>query len=454
MALRDQLLKDGVYAQLSAVVGDDRDALARLANVSLGVPNADAADFVWRQLQLDRSVADRDAYLHHVARRIVSEKLPEVFAVALAWGDLGTAQRVGVLRALGRGTQERGAKLPDGVAVQAVQLACQCLAAESEADVRGGIELARDLKLTVFAELAKAAGTAARFDGLRPAAIDACVDNDPAQSVSLLAGILSNATEPTNLRQHTARALARINDEPSRAQLLKNLHMAPERLAVEIATVLADTPQGAEILLATITEGKASARLLQEQGVVRRLGHRGVKNLNERLAKLTAGLPTEDERIRTLIESRARLIADGKADLAQGAAVFEKHCAVCHRIGEKGAKIGPNLDGVGIRGLDRLLEDILIPNRNVDQAFRTTQIVSTDGRILTGLALREEGEVLVLADAQGKEVRVPKDEIEVLIVSQLSVMPGNVPDIVSDTEFVHLIGYLLSQRVAGNEERR
>ena len=113
----------------------------------------------------------------------------------------------------------------------------------------------------------------------------------------------------------------------------------------------------------------------------------------------------------------------------------------------KGAKIGPNLDGVGIRGVDRLLEDILDPNRNVDQAFRTTQIVSTDGRIVTGLALREEGQVLVLADAQGKEVRVPSDEIDQRTVSQLSLMPSNVPDLVSEADFVHLIGYLLSQRV-------
>jgi hypothetical protein len=53
----------------------------------------------------------------------------------------------------------------------------------------------------------------------------------------------------------------------------------------------------------------------------------------------------------------------------------------------------------------------------------------------------------VLADAQGKEVRVPLDEIEERVVSPLSVMPSNVPDLVSEADFVHLMGYLLSQRV-------
>jgi putative heme-binding domain-containing protein len=98
-----------------------------------------------------------------------------------------------------------------------------------------------------------------------------------------------------------------------------------------------------------------------------------------------------------------------------------------------------------------LLEDVLDPNRNVDQAFRTTQVITADGRNLTGLALREEGNILVLADAQGKEVRVPLDEIEERVVSQLSVMPSNVADLVSEADFVHLLGYLLEQRVPAKE---
>jgi putative heme-binding domain-containing protein len=149
-----------------------------------------------------------------------------------------------------------------------------------------------------------------------------------------------------------------------------------------------------------------------------------------------------------LVDRRRQLVLAGNPDSSLGAALFTKHCAICHRIGDQGAKIGPNLDGVGIRGIDRLLEDILDPSRNVDQAFRTTQIVATDGRIISGLALREEGQILVLADAQGKELRVAREEIEQRTVNSQSLMPSNVPDLVSEPDFVHLLGYLLSQREA------
>jgi len=446
MALRDQLLRPGMYAQLSAVVGADSVQLDRLANVSLGVPHADAAEFVWQQLQADPRTPARDTYLQHVVRHLPEARLPEVYTFALALPDLNVDQQAGVIRALGRGAGERGAKLPPEAIARVGQVANQLLAAADEPHVRSGIDLARDLNPPVFAALAAAAGPEARFPNLRTVAIDACVANNPAQAITLLAGILSSAAEPLPIRQHAATALARTNSDAAREPLLLVLQTAPERLAVEIANALADSKPGAESLLAAVTAGKASARLLQERTVVTRLQGRKLDQLDERLSALTAGLPAADARIAELIAKRRDAHAAHPGDPAQGAALFTKHCAVCHRIGDQGAKIGPNLDGVGIRGVDRLLEDVLDPNRNVDQAFRTTQIVSTDGRILSGLALREEGKILILADSQGKEVRVAAEEIEQRSVSPLSLMPTNVPDLMSEADFVHLLSYLLSQR--------
>ena len=107
----------------------------------------------------------------------------------------------------------------------------------------------------------------------------------------------------------------------------------------------------------------------------------------------------------------------------------------------------PQLDGVGIRGLERLLEDVLDPNRNVDQAFRARIISTKDERTITGLMLRVEGEVVVLADAEGKEVRVPTKEIESNRETMLSPMPANFGDAIPEADFQHLIAYLLDQKV-------
>jgi len=124
----------------------------------------------------------------------------------------------------------------------------------------------------------------------------------------------------------------------------------------------------------------------------------------------------------------------------------QKTCANCHQLEGKGARVGPQLDGIGSRGLERLLEDVLDPNRNVDQSFRVTNLALQSGQVVSGLLLREEGEVLIVADSQGKEVRVPKTSDEERSTARLSPMPANLADQIALPEFNDLMSYLLKHR--------
>jgi putative heme-binding domain-containing protein len=96
------------------------------------------------------------------------------------------------------------------------------------------------------------------------------------------------------------------------------------------------------------------------------------------------------------------------------------------------------------------MEDILDPNRNVDQAFRATNLALENGQVLSGLLLREEGEVLILADAQGKEVRIPKGSVVERSTLPLSPMPANLTDQIAEADFYRLMAYLLSRREPAN----
>jgi putative heme-binding domain-containing protein len=129
-----------------------------------------------------------------------------------------------------------------------------------------------------------------------------------------------------------------------------------------------------------------------------------------------------------------------------GLAVFKKSCVACHRINDEGGKVGPQLDGVGHRGLERLLEDVLDPNRTVDAAFRASVVAKKDGLVVTGLKLRDEGKTVVLGDHLGKEVRIPLEEIEEVRLSNLSPMPSNFADQLNEADLRALITYLLQQK--------
>ena len=101
---------------------------------------------------------------------------------------------------------------------------------------------------------------------------------------------------------------------------------------------------------------------------------------------------------------------------------------------------------MGIRGLDRLLEDIIDPNRNVDASYRASNIVLQNDRLFSGRVLREEGEVLVMVDAQGIEQRIPRSEIKKREQLKASSMPENLMELMNEQGFHDLIGYLIDQR--------
>ena len=89
---------------------------------------------------------------------------------------------------------------------------------------------------------------------------------------------------------------------------------------------------------------------------------------------------------------------------------------------------------------------MLDPNRNVDQAFRARSITTSDDRTVTALVLRTDGEVLVVADLEGKEKRIPLKEIAQNRETQLSAMPANFADVIPEGDFYHLLAYLLEQK--------
>ena len=249
------------------------------------------------------------------------------------------------------------------------------------------------------------------------------------------------------LREKAALVLAASADRNHKQAAKDAIQSVPYRSGMVIAAALAGSPTGGGILLDAIKQGKAPARLLQERAILEKLRAANVPNLDKQVADLTKGLPPADKKLAALIKQRTARFAPARPDKELGAKLFAKHCAACHKIGEQGGKVGPNLDGVGARGLERLLEDTLDPNRNVDAAFRARVLSLADGTTKTGLMLRVEGEVLVMADDQGKEFRVPTKDIEANRETALSPMPANFGEVIPEAEFYHLIAYLLDQKV-------
>ena len=279
----------------------------------------------------------------------------------------------------------------------------------------------------------------------RAAAAKALAKLNPTPHLDHFEKLLENVETPEKLREKIVETLAEINSDHTRTALLKVLPNAPHKLQVQIALALASNAEGANALLNSAEQGKLSARLIQENSVRERLGaskNTEIKTRAEALVSRLAPLSAEKQK---LIDERRAKFAEAETDVESGVKIFTQNCMVCHQLDRQGAVVGPQLDGVGGRGADRLIEDILDPNRNVDRAFRTTLVVRKDGDVQSGLFRREEGEMVVLADSTGKEISIAKKDIKERRESESSLMPDNLAEVVTPEDFNNLIAFLLSK---------
>ena len=146
---------------------------------------------------------------------------------------------------------------------------------------------------------------------------------------------------------------------------------------------------------------------------------------------------------------RTALTSSG--DAARGRKLFldteKSQCLKCHRIGDQGERIGPELTGVGGR-FSRIfiVESILEPSRSIAPSFETMIVALKDGRVLTGVRLAETDLTLTLADQQGQKHVLAKSSIEERRPQSQSTMPDGLEKRFTPAEFIDLIEFLAGQK--------
>ena len=123
------------------------------------------------------------------------------------------------------------------------------------------------------------------------------------------------------------------------------------------------------------------------------------------------------------------------------------HCGSCHKIGEQGTPLGPDLSAIGkLRGREDLLESILEPSRRIEPKFAAYVVVTVDGRSLTGLLVVRDENKVVLRDAQNKEVTFAAQDVEALQPSRLSLMPDGQLSGLTAQDAADVLEYLATRR--------
>jgi putative heme-binding domain-containing protein len=137
--------------------------------------------------------------------------------------------------------------------------------------------------------------------------------------------------------------------------------------------------------------------------------------------------------------------AGREGDVARGKQVFAKaNCVKCHKFGAEGEGVGPDLTTVRRRFQRReIIESLVVPSQVISDQYRSVTIVTIDGQVHNGMPVPNQGDdkvVLLLSDA--KRLEVPRDQIDEMAPSKVSVMPEGALKDLSLEDLADLFAFL------------
>jgi putative heme-binding domain-containing protein len=145
---------------------------------------------------------------------------------------------------------------------------------------------------------------------------------------------------------------------------------------------------------------------------------------------------------------RPSLILSQTGDVERGKALYwstAAQCANCHKLGDKGISLGPELTTIGKqRTREELLESLLDPSRKIDPMFTAYLVSTAQGKTYTGLLVRRDEKGVVLRDAQNKEVVIAAKNLELFQASRVSLMPAALLAHLTPQEGADLLAFLVS----------
>jgi putative heme-binding domain-containing protein len=209
--------------------------------------------------------------------------------------------------------------------------------------------------------------------------------------------------------------------------------------AIELLT---QRPVWAKALLATIGNGELPTTVLNATQVARLQSSR-----DEELVKLvkskwgTVRTERNPNREKVIAELRHH-IRRTPGDPFRGEQVFKTLCAQCHKIYGEGHEVGPDLTGNGRSSFDQLLSNVFDPNLVIGGAYQLYTVIDGDGRSISGLLVEDNDQRIVLKLQGGKTETIPRDNIEEVITSQLSMMPEDVEKQFKPQQIADLFAFL------------
>ncbi len=167
------------------------------------------------------------------------------------------------------------------------------------------------------------------------------------------------------------------------------------------------------------------------------------KELSELLAKHWGTVRTDRDPARARLISQMRntlRTADG--DAVAGYVVFRRVCGQCHKIYGEGADVGPDITRNGRASFEQLLSNVFDPSLVIGASYQAVTVVTTDGRVISGLPIEDSPQRIVLKVQGDKQEIIARSDVEEVAQSKLSLMPEGLEKQLKPEEMIDLFAFL------------
>jgi putative heme-binding domain-containing protein len=254
----------------------------------------------------------------------------------------------------------------------------------------------------------------------------------------------------TEFRGQLLAALGRLDQPEVAAAVLANFDQLEPELQPRAVELLTQRPTWSRELLAAVADKKLEKDALN-LNQLRRIASFKDEALQKQLREVYGAIREGRDPQREQLVGRMRdFLKETPGDPHKGQAVFKKLCAQCHKIHGDGADVGPDITLNGRNNWEQLLSNVFDPSLVVGPGYQARQLVTTDGRVLTGLAAEENEQRVVLKVQGGKIETIPRDQIEAYKVSELSMMPEDLEKQLTPQEIADLMSFLALDKPPGD----
>lgn len=271
----------------------------------------------------------------------------------------------------------------------------------------------------------------------RTAAVGLLAFAPPELAVQSMEQLLSPQT-PALLQRAAISALAQLDAEGVAPLLIEHWKSFSPSLRREATDALLANLPRIELLLKAVEDGRVQPSELDRDKIQVLVNHPNA-TIKTASQQLLAG-NVDSDRAKVVVNYQKVLQLD--ADASRGRKVFERKCSLCHQVGSLGHQVAPDLASVQNKSAADLLIAILDPNREAQPNFNTYTVVTTDGRILTGIIASEGANSITLRKAEGKEDVVLRENIDELVASGKSLMPEGLEKELQPQDLADVIAFI------------